>query len=212
MFRLAGLQRQAGRLQSAERTLRRLLRFKEDRTRTHILLAELLLELRRCDESVKHSLSALRIDRRNVAAYNLLALAHLRRGAFGKAIRAAEGAVEAAPMEPFQRFKLATLYHQKGDLAHAVQQYQRLLDFHPSCEFENETHEALAAIEQYQFQEIMIRCMEDSVFRIKLHRDAERTISEYGYVASDGLMSLIRSVDIDELNDIRPPSKPTRYH
>lgn len=212
MLRLARLARLARQWELAEKTLRQLLRSKDDREEIYILLSEVCGHTRRHDEAIRYARKALALNPRNMEALHYIAASNLQLGAMTAAIRAAELAVKVAPSDPVTRFKLGVLLHQHGNIAGALQQYSLIVSLNADSAVAESAQEAIANIEQYQFQQILMRCSEDALFRMKLRRDAERTLTEYGYAPSLGLVATIRSNEVDQLLGLPLGDKPARFH
>lgn len=212
MLLLARLARLARRWELAEKTLRQLLKSRDDREEIYMLLSEVCGHTRRHGEAIQYARKALELNPRNMEALHYIAASNLQLGAMAAAIRAAELAVEVAPSDPVTRFKLGVLLHQHGNISGALEQYSLIVSLNADSMVAESAQEAITNIEQYQFQQILMRCSEDTLFRMKLRQDVERTLAEYGYAPSLGLVATIRSSEVDQLLGLPTGDKPSRVH
>lgn len=214
LWKLARTAAHARNFELAERVLRQLLVAAPDNERVdlYVALSEVCGQTQRANDALTFARKALELNPRNLDGLSALLAANVQKGSYNEAVRAAEAAVELAPTDPFNRFKLGVLLNQSGNLHGAVEQYSLLVALNPDTPLAEAAAEALANIEQFQFQQIMLRCSEDSVFRLKLRQNTEATLVEYGYVASLGLLSILRSNEVDQLLQLQSGDKPVRYH
>jgi hypothetical protein len=109
------------------------------------------------------------------------------------------------------RFKLAALHHQKGDIARAAQEYQRLVDLHPQEIWAHDALDALQALDRYQLHQIFTLAADNFVFRVKLKREMESTLEEYGFYLTENALHTLENMDLDDPFDYESHGD-VRYH
>jgi tetratricopeptide (TPR) repeat protein len=200
-FKLADLYCRLNRWMEAEKTLRDALNAPGDPARVHHMLAELYYTLRDYERAIEEGCNNLRLNPRNLSMLDLLASAYLQQGDMLSAIDMTTRAVRMMPLDPVSRFKLAALCHQKGDIARAAQEYQRLITLHPNNVWARDAQDALHALDRYQLHQIFALAADSFVFRVKLKREMAATLEEYGFYLTEHAMGMLENMDFDDMLD-----------
>jgi tetratricopeptide (TPR) repeat protein len=210
-LKLADLYCRLERWTEAENTLRAALSVVDNPSRIHHALAELCYTMRDYERAIAEGDATLQLHASNLSVIDLLASAHLQQSDVSGAIEVISRAVALMPMDPVNRFKLAALYHQKGDVARAAQEYQRLITLHPQGIWAHDAQDALQALDRYQMHQIFALAAENFVFRVKLKRDIKPTLREYGFYLTESALNTLENMDFDDMLDYESQGD-MRYH
>ncbi len=204
----------ARKYEAAEHALRQLQKSSNERElgEVYVALSEVYGQTQRANDALVCARKALELNPRNLEGLYALLAANVARGSYAAAIRAAATAVEVAPSDPFNRFRLGVLLQQSGNVRGAVEQFQLLQALNPDTPLAEAAAEALSSLDQFQFQQVLMRVSEDSVFRLKLLQNTESALTEYGYVPSLGLLAILRSNEVGQFLHLPLSDKPVRYH
>lgn len=133
-------------LASAEEAFNRAVELKPDYAPAHYQLAVTYDRQGRLDDAVGKMESVMRYNQNDVGVAFQLGLLYLRRGEEGDLARAETElarAVELAPAFANARWFLASIYEQQGDLAAAIEQIEKVLEYNPGNEIVEQRLERL---------------------------------------------------------------------
>lgn len=200
-LRIAEIHRNQGEIAQAISVLREARRRKPRSTDIREFLVECLQEAGEVDGVIQESKAALKIAPKSLFLLDMLAFARLQKGEIDGAIGTLRAALEVSPGDTMNRFKVAALHHQKGELLQAREEYRRILSLDHEGNFRQEVSEALLTIDQAQMQQVFMLSAENATFRVKLRRDIDATLAEYGFRMSDPAIATLKAMVIEGLLD-----------
>lgn len=188
LFRILGETRRA--IELMEEALKEL-----DDPNIRIALAELYMDIGNYAKVVEHCKEALKKNKNDPLLLDILAFAYLQLGELDEAIQVLVRLAHIAPTDVFTRFKLATLYHQKGAYAKAMREYQRVIALEPNGLLSEPARAAIQQLDEIQLQQVFMLSAEDPVFRTKLLRDPIKALSERGFYLTEASLEMLKNLD-----------------
>lgn len=197
-FSIAQLLRELGRPNEAIVALRQVIKLDAD-LEAHKMLAELESEVGRHDEAKKHALIVLGGDPHNLIALELLAFINLQLGDLDQALQAMTRIVHIVPTDPFSRFKLATLYHQRGAYHQAMVEYDLTVELSDQTHLAQEAQEAIEGLDRLQLQQVLTISADDPLFRAKLSHDPAKAVVQRGFHLTEASLEILRGTDFSAI-------------
>ncbi len=161
-----------------------------------IALAELHMELGNYAKVIEYCRKALSRIPDEPLLLDILAFAHLQLGNLDEAIQILARLVHIAPTDTFTRFRLATLYHQKGAYANAMREYQHVLAMEPNGIFAESAKAAIQQLDEIQLEQVFMLTAEDPIFRAKLLRDPVKALQERGFHLTEATIEMLKSTGL----------------
>ena len=192
---LASALKRLGRFSEASRWLQRATALHPHSPGLREALSETYQEQGLYAEAAGEAEALLRLQPRSPYAHDLLAAAYYHQGKLAEAMRTLARLIRLEPTEPYHHFKLGVVLQQQGELGRAMWEYQRTLDLAPAATLAQIAWEAIQALDSFQIQQVMLRAVEDRLFRHKLSRDPVATLGEYGYHLSEAALESLRWLD-----------------
>jgi hypothetical protein len=121
-------------------------------------------------------------------------------------------ALRIAPLDSINRFKLAALYLQRGELCRAREEYQVLLSTATETALRQQANEAILSIDHTLLHQVLMLSAENAVFRIKLRRDLDAALQEYDFRLSDQAMGSLKSLVMEGLLEGSLPLQSGTLH
>lgn len=178
-------------------------------------VVRLLKEARKPERLIRVAREYLRKFPNDVEVLLELAQTMERIGNLGEAIRYMERAVEICPSDEYMRMYLASLYEALGDVASAMEEYQRVMrmlnERPPSPQakrFLLAAAEAIRLLDRLQLGEIFRLARMDTSFRVRLSEDPQVAFEEKGFSLSNEALSLLQGIDWEDPSSWPPFSSP----
>lgn len=196
---LANLYRAQNRFVQAIEAIRRAVELDPLNTSAQEQLMQILVDLGRYDEAIAAGRRLLGQFPKNLYARDVLGIAYVQQGRLDKALEVTNELIRLAPSDPAHHFKKAVLMQQKGEVAHAMAEFLRVVELDPDGDMAEDAREAIGALDGYQLRQVLTIAIEDLVFRTKLTLDPESASRERGFLLSSAGIAALRQIDIDEL-------------
>ena len=145
----------------------------------------LYLESRDYERAVTASRELLKISPRHVPARDALGAAYMGLGDLDAAMRVVTELIGLDPSNPMHRFTKAHLCQHRGEVAMAVEEFERVVVLTQEGEITESALEQLEGLDTHQLNQIMTLAQEDTVFRSKLISDADSAAIEKGFTLSE---------------------------
>jgi tetratricopeptide (TPR) repeat protein len=174
----------------------------------------LALALERGDyaQAIETSRSILKSCPRHIGALDALGAAYVQCGDVEAAMRIASALVRIDPQAPVHRFKKALLCQHYGDVTQAVQEFTQAILLDPTGAHAADAREALENLDTYQLNHIVTLAIEDTVFRVKLTRDAVAAVEERGFHLSETGKQILMELSSRILPDFCEPCRSMKYN
>jgi tetratricopeptide (TPR) repeat protein len=176
------------------------------------LILSMALERGDFARAIETGRSILKSCPRHIGALDALGAAYVQSGDVEAAIRVANALIRIDPEAPVHRFKKALLCQHYGDVSQAVQEFTQAILLDPSGTHAADAREALENLDTYQLNQIVTLAIEDTVFRVKLTRDAVEAVEERGFCLSETGKQILLELGSRILPDFCEPCRSMKYN
>jgi tetratricopeptide (TPR) repeat protein len=135
-----------------------------------------------------------------VPILDLMVVAYEHMGDIPNALVAVTELVQATPLDGHAHFRMGSILQRSGDFSTAMARYAMAAELSAQHDQVREAAEqAIETLDAIQLQQIVALASANVVFRAKLARDIEDTLRDYGFRITDAAMSMLGSLDMDDL-------------
>lgn len=170
------------------------------------------LEARDYERAVEASKALLKLSPRHIPARDALGAAYIGLGDLDAAMRVINELIRIDPTSPSHRFTRAHLAQHRGEVGLAVEEFERVLSLADEGELADAARDQLATLDSMQIEQILALASEDTIFRVKLLREAAEAAAERGFCLSSSGSETLEDIVSDSLADLDAPCRPTLYH
>ncbi len=187
VLRLGMLYRSACRFDAAVTAFRSAKRLCPQLSDPREALMETLLDAAEFTEAVSEGKALIKMSPNNIFARDVLTVAYMYLGRIDKALLMTMEMIRFDPLNPSYHFKRAILLHQKGDIATAVGEYERVCELSlPETEIHTDAEDAIMALDDFQIRQIRVLAGEDRQFFLHLCHNPAAALGSRGFVLSTG--------------------------
>ena len=149
---------------------------------------------------------------RHIGALDTLGAAYVQSGDVAAALRVANALIRIDPDAPVHHFKKALLCQHQSNVSQAVLEFTQAILLDPNGEHADDAREALENLDTYQLNQIVTLAIEDTVFRVKLTRDAVEAVEERGFFLSETGKQILNELSSRIVPDFCEPCRSMRYN
>lgn len=176
------------------------------------VLAHAYCDLGRYEDAVAQCAEALRRNPRRFPALELMHNAYVQMGRLAEATEIARKQLALMPMDATLHFRLGALHHEQGNLGQALARFSRVLSLASDSELAQAATHAIGSIDNFQLQRIVVLAIEDRLFGLKLRRNAQAALYEYGFHVSPPALMMVQMLDFEGLLESAQFPRDVTHH
>jgi len=176
------------------------------------LLIQQYLRAGRLEEALRQCEETLSQWPQRPAAFELQCSAYLELNRPQDAVRSLTELLRLIPTDATVYLRLGALYQEQEQFAQALTAFSRVLGLQPGSELAAAAEAAIAAMDGQQFQRLILLAAEDRRFRLKIDKDPQRALTEYGFHLSPRAQAFVSVLDVEGLlNSVKDGTQLTHH-